>query len=88
MAELVNDSHGTVLLHGPVSAARASITFGSGRRSASCWARGMALIMFTLTTVSSGVSARSCSSVSAALSHTIATRAPWFLNCGRSSWAV
>ena len=51
-------------------------------------ARGIALVMFTLTTVSSGVSARSFSKVSAVLSHTMATRAPWSTNCGRSSWAV
>ena len=92
MAELVKDSQGTVckevFLLVEVSAARASRILGRGMRRASCWARGMALVMFTLTTVSSGVSARSFSSVSAALSHAMATRAPWSRNWGRSSWAV
>ena len=92
MAELINDSHGTVcsevFLLVAVSAERASMIFGSGMRRAACCVRGMALVMFTLTTVSSAVSARSCSSVSAALSHAMATRAPWSKNWGRSSCAV
>ena len=59
---------------------------GSARAARRC--SGTSSSMFTATTVSSGVRVLMDVNVSATLSRTIATRAPWSLNCGSSSAVV
>ena len=84
----VSASHAMAPRLGPVSWARASRTRLSGMRRASRVASGIAFVMSTLTMDSSCVVSRRRTAVSATLSHTMATRAPWSSNCARSSAAV
>ena len=70
---------------GPVSCARLSRIGPTGTESAARVAQGISSIMFTETTVSSGVSSVSVVKVSACLSKTMATFAPWSMNWSRSS---
>ena len=88
IAGLIKDSQGMVLGASAVSCARALRSDGIGSRSAIFCSSGIASVMLTETMVSSGVRPRSFSSVGAALSQQMATRAPWSLKGCSSSWAV
>ena len=80
--------HGSAPGAGRDSSARIFFSRGSGSASAARRCSGTSSSMFTATTVSSGVRVLMDVNVSATLSRTIATRAPWSLNCGSSSAVV